>query len=334
LLATPLTSDWQRVFVDWLTNLPSMRTRRTYLAAWRDFTQFRGISPAQVSQTDVLAYRYHLDTALSPRTGERYSDNTINQRLCALSSFYRFAQARRLREDNPCDGIKRKPVSPYGKATWLDGEEEQDLRLLRMIDTESVQGLRDFAIMLLFLTTALRVEAVANLRVGSLRYQGKKVYMSYVNKGGEATEQALAPLAVAAIEDYLKSRGNGAKLPPDVPLFVPTERGQVAIGNLQHTDDQARAGAKPLSSRAINKLVRKYCDRAFGTGHGITPHSLRHTAAMNAILEGASVTEVSQLLKHKSIGVTTVYLHATAKEGDKVARRLGQRYERKMDLTG
>ena len=115
---------------------------------------------------------------------------------------------------------------------------------------------------------------------------------------------------------------------------MPTERGQVAIANLQHTDDQARAGEKPLSSRAINKLVKKYCDRAFGPGHGITPHSLRHTAAMNAILEGASVTEVSQLLKHKSIGVTTVYLHATAKEGDKVARRLGKRYERQMDRTG
>ena len=51
---------------------------------------------------------------------------------------------------------------------------------------------------------------------------------------------------------------------------------------------------------------------------------------MNAILEGASVTEVSQLLRHKSIGVTTIYLHATAKEGDRVSRKLGNRYAKRL----
>ena len=145
LISLPFSADWQRAFVDWLTNLASTRTRRTYLAAWRDFVQFRGVLPEHVTQTDILAYRHHLETSPSPHTGQSYSDSTINQRLCALSSFYKFTQVRNLRDDNPCDGIKRKPVSPYGKATWLDGEEEQDIRLLRMVDTESVQGLRDFA---------------------------------------------------------------------------------------------------------------------------------------------------------------------------------------------
>lgn len=331
LLPVLLAPDWQRAFLDWLTNLPSSRTRRTYLAAWRDFLRFRLLPPQQITQSDVLAYRHHLDTTPSPRTQQPFSDSTINQRLCALSSFYRFAQARGLRSDNPCEGVKRKPVSPYGKATWLDGEAEQDIRLLRTIDTTTLQGKRDYAILLLFLTTALRVEAVAGLRMGSLRYQGQKVFLSYLNKGGEQVEKLLEPLTAGAIEDYLEARTGGSDdLPDNAPLFVPTERGRQAIAHLAHTDDRARAGEKPLSSRAINKLVKKYCDRLFGEGHGITPHSLRHTAAMNAILEGASVTEVSQLLKHKSIGVTTVYLHATDKEGDKVSRKLGNRYARRL----
>jgi integrase/recombinase XerC len=331
-LPVHLTPDWQRAFIDWLTNLPSSRTRQTYLAAWRDFLRLRLTPPQDITQTDVLAYREYLDQHESPRTHQPYSDSTINQRLCALSSFFRFAQGRQLRPDNPCDGVRRKPVSPYGKATWLDGEAEQDIRLLRTVDTSTLQGKRDYAILLLFLTAALRVEAVASLSVGALRYQGQRVYIRYVNKGGESVEKALEPLTAAAIEDYLEARANGGELPAEAPLFAPTERGQRAIANLSHTDAQARAGEKPLSARAINKLVKKYCDRLFGEGHGITPHSLRHTAAMNAILEGASVTEVSQLLRHKSIGVTTVYLHATEKEGDKVSRRLGKRYAR--HLTG
>jgi integrase/recombinase XerC len=328
-----LPLDWQRAFVDWLTNLPSSRTRRTYLAAWRDFLTLRAVSPGRAAQSDILAYRQHLETVPSARTKQPCSDSTINQRLCALSSFYKFAQARGLRSDNPCEGVKRKPVSPYGRATWLDGEAEQDIRLLRTVDTTTLQGKRDYAVLLLFLTTAVRVEAVASLRVGSLRYQGQKVFLTYRNKGGESVEKTLEPLTVAAIEDYLEARLEDARqesFTDDAPLFVPTERGRQAISNLQHTDDQARAGEKPLSSRAINKLVKKYCDRLFGVGHGITPHSLRHTAAMNAILEGASVTEVSQLLTHKSIGVTTVYLHATDKEGDKVSRKLGKRYARHL----
>src|SRR5690606_19748579 len=132
------------------------------------------------TQSDVLAYRHHLDTTPSPRTQQPFSDSTINQRLCALSSFYKFAQARGLRSDNPCEGVKRKPVSPYGKATWLDGEAEQDIRLLRTIDTTTLQGKRDYAILLLFLTTALRVEAVAGLRIGALDRKSTRLNSSHV----------------------------------------------------------------------------------------------------------------------------------------------------------
>ena len=100
LLPVTLPPDWQHAFIDWLTNLPSSRTRRTYLMAWRDFLTRRSVSPARVTQSDVLAYRQQLDTTPSPRTRQPYSDNTINQRLCALSSFYKFAQARGLRSDS------------------------------------------------------------------------------------------------------------------------------------------------------------------------------------------------------------------------------------------
>jgi integrase/recombinase XerD len=348
LLPVLLAPDWQRAFLDWLTNLPSSRTRRTYLAAWRDFLRYRTVAPEHITPSDVLAYRQHLSTTPSPRTHQPYSPSTINQRLCALSSLFRYAQARGLRSDNPCEGVKRQPVAPYGKATWLDGEAEQDIRLLRMVDTTTLQGKRDFAILLLFLTTALRVDAVAHLRVGALRYQGQKVFLTYTNKGGESVAKALAPVTAAAIEAYLDARvqdrtdserpaapGDAVDdLPPEAPLFVPTARGRRAIAHLAHTDPVARAGDKPLSARAMAKLVKTYCDRAFGPGHGISPHSLRHTAAMNAILEGASVTEVSQLLTHKSLAVTTVYLHATAKDGDRVSRKLGKRYARHLSHEG
>ncbi len=324
-LETVITPVWQRAFVDWLTNLNSSRTRRAYHAAWLDFLRFRLLSLAAVTQSDVLAYRHHLETTESPHTHQPYSATTINQRLSALSSFYRFAHVRGLCDENPCAGIKRKPVSPYGKATWLDGEQQQDLRLLQAVDTSTLQGKRDFALLLLFLTTALRVESVARLHIGALRMQGEQAFLMATNKGGGEVEVPLVPLTTAAILDYLDTREDRS---PGAPLFVATERGRLAMTNLSHTGQTARDGQQTLTARAIRKLVKKYADKAFGPGHGISPHSLRHTAAMNAILEGASVTEVSRLLQHKSLGITTVYLHATDAAGTRAAQKLGKRYQR------
>lgn len=329
-LVVVLSTAWQQAAHDWLTNFASPGTRRAYRAAWVDFLRFIGVPPAAVTQSNVLAYRQHLEHSPSPRTGKPLSANTINQRLSALGSFYTFACARGLLAENPCEGVRRMPVNPYGRATWLDGELQQDLQLLETVDRDSLQGKRDYAILLLFLTTGVRVDAVANLRVDSLRFQGDNLYLTYINKGGESAEKQLEPVTAGAVLGYLEARG---ERPPEAPLFVATARGKRVMGHLPHLARRQGRGDTPLTARSIEKLVRKYADRAFGPGHGITPHSLRHTAAMNAILEGASVTEVSSLLQHKSIGITTIYLHATDKAGDRISRKLGQRYKQERGPT-
>jgi integrase/recombinase XerC len=318
-------TDWQQAAHDWLTNFASLRTQRAYRAAWIDFLGFVRKAPVGVTSSDVLAYRHHLEQTPSPRTGKSVVATTINQRLSALGSFYTFAISRGLLDKNPCEGVRHMPVSPYGKATWLDGEQEQDIQLLETVDRETIQGKRDYALLLIFLTTAVRVDAVANLRAGSLRFQGDNLYLRYTNKGGESAEKQLETITAGAILTYLDTRGD---LSPPSPLFVATARGKRVMTHLPHLKDEEGRAENPLTARTIEKLVKKYCDQAFGKGHGITPHSLRHTAAMNAIIEGASVIEVSSLLQHKSIGITTIYLHATDKAGDRISRKLGQRYNR------
>jgi integrase/recombinase XerD len=323
LLATHAASDWQQAAHDWLTNFASDRTQRAYRAAWVDFLRFIGKTPAAVTSSDVLAYRHHLEHTASPHTGRPLVASTINQRLSALGSFFTFAIARGLLDKNPCKEVRQLAVNPYGKATWLDGEQQQDVQLLETIDRDTIQGQRDYAILLIFLTTAVRVDAVAKLRVNSLRFQGENIYLTYTNKGGKVAEKQLEPITAGAVLEYLDTRG---ELPSDAALFVATARGRRVMNHLPHLATQEGRAQNPLTARTIEKLVKKYCDKAFGKGHGITPHSLRHTAAMNAIIEGASVIEVSSLLQHKSIGITTIYLHATDKAGDRISRKLGQRY--------
>jgi integrase/recombinase XerC len=310
--------DWKQSVNDWLTNLGSDRTRRAYREAWSAFIHYLKTSddpkssPAEVNQSDVIAYRSSLEA-------KTLTQSTINLHLSALSSFFNFAKSRGLREDNPVDGVTRKSVSPYGRATWLDPEKNEDIRLLEAIDQTTTKGKRDRAIVLLFLTRGLRVESVSRLKVSDLRRQGDAVFLTVTAKGNKTREVKLPTVTAEAIDDYLKTREGLTDLSP---VFVATEEGRQAarqMGRAINHDD-------PLTTRAIAYLLKSYCDKAFGRGHGIHPHSLRHTAAKIAEAEGHRMTEISDLLGHASLQVTTIYLHATSGAADKVAATIGRRY--------
>ena len=320
-------SDWETVAADWVKNLKSPRTREVYLDAWRGFLSFVGKPPAAVTHSDVTDFRVHLKTAVSPATGRPYSQSTINQRLSAISSFYREAVKRGLRLDNPADGVARESVTPYGKATFLSPEEGEDLAFVAAIDKTTDQGRRDFALFLLYLTGAFRVSEVASMRVGDLRRQGRRLFVTYTRKGGLVEAVQLADEAADALDDYLATRG---ELKPDSPLFVASEKGRKAAAAIGRYDLDVE---KPLTTRAIRYLVKTYATKALGESRGIRPHSLRHTAAQAADAEGASYTEISRLLRHANLSVTAVYLHATRRSDAKTAATLGRRYGSRPTLA-
>ena len=71
---------------------------------------------------------------------------------------------------------------------------------------------------------------------------------------------------------------------------------------------------QPLSARHIRRSVKKYADAAFGKGHGLHPHSLRHTAAMLAS-ETGTMRQVMNLLRHSGMRVTSIYLDHLLEQG-------------------
>lgn len=314
----PLT-DWSQAAHDWTSNLSSERTQAAYLEAWRAFLGFAEKTPGEVAQGDIIAFRRHLKTTTSPTTGRPYSQSTINQRLSAISSFFEFAKGRGLRTDNPAEGVNREAVKAYGKATWLSPKRNEDRLFLASIDTSTTQGKRDKAIMLLFLTQALRVAEVAGLKVGDLRKQGRAAFLTYKRKGGEVEEVPVAQEAAEAVAAYLATRSG---LTPTSPLFVATDKGRKAAAAIGRYGEEE----KPLTDRAIRYLVRTYANASLGSGHRIHPHSLRHTAAHAAQEEGRGFSDISRLLKHKSPVITTIYLQATTEGDEETAEVMGRRY--------
>lgn len=292
--------EWQGVANNWLINLNRMQTRITYSSILQDFANFVGKSADLVTSDDVFKFKLALEKYRT-KAGKPYSAATINLKLSAVGSFYSFAKAQGKIEDNPVSGVDRKPVKPYGKATKLNGDD--DKTFLKQINKSTLQGKRDYAIMLLFLTTGVRVDAIANATIGSLKRVGSELRFEFVNKGGTIENVPVTNKTLAAIEDYLSERGiDRFTCHSDTPLFVATPKGLKVSKHVKGNGE-----IQPLSARMIQKLVKKYADKAFGKNSNIHPHSLRHTVASNAS-ENEPINTVSKLLKHKNVRVTGIYL--------------------------
>ncbi len=303
-LSTDFSPQWQQAAYDWLENFRSERTRAAYRAAWRAFLEFAGQHPEDVTQTEVINYRNHLN-----ELGRAQA--TINQHLAAISSYYRLVIERGLRSDNPADGVKRLKNGGYN-ASWLTEAEQQ--QFIAAIPSDSIQGRRDRAMMLLFLTTGVRVSAIANLRYGDIQPNGDGTYFRYVNKGGKLEREYIAPPALAALNAYLADRD---ALQANDALFVATEAGRNTIAQ---TNAPGKTGGdakhdQPLAAHTIYRLVRKYAVAALGKERGlqIHPHSLRHSVA-SRLIQTKPLADVSSLLRHSSTRVTENYVHGVFRE--------------------
>jgi site-specific recombinase XerD len=178
---------------------------------------------------------------------------------------------------------RQRPPTPRGLSA-------DELRcLLAAIPAHKPSGLRDRAIVLTCVFTALRRREVMRLRAGDLTQDGA-VYYRVRTKGGLERHRELPRPAVVAIAQYLALSGRRLEeLPPAAALW-------------------------DISDMAFYANLRRYARKA-GLAH-VTPHVLRHAAAKLRRVTGASLEDVSALLGHRSIATTARYLARLEGEQD------------------
>ncbi len=184
----------------WLSNFTSQRTTEAYARVLNSFLKFVQKFPQDVSQQDVIDYRHHLDKDL------KRANTTINQHLYALRSFFNHLVKTGMMETSPADDVKAMKVTPYGKTKALDIKDDEHITLLKSIDTSVEMGARDYAIILLLLTTGLRVSAITNAQVKNIEQSGKRILLHYINKGGKEATKQLTTETVQALLHYLAMR--------------------------------------------------------------------------------------------------------------------------------
>jgi len=194
-----------------------------------------------------------------------------------MFGFYDFARRMGLMLGNPAAEVKR----PKQRQPLPRGLGPGEVRLLLAATPETPSGLRDRAIILTSVLTALRRSEVMGLRAGDLTCNGA-VYYRARTKGGIERRRELPAPAFVAITESLAAMGRSIEtLAPDERLF-------------------------PVSGAAFYANLGRYARRAGLTG--VTPHVLRHSAAKLRRDTGATLEQVSALLGHRNLATTATYL--------------------------
>jgi site-specific recombinase XerD len=224
--------------------------------------------------------------------GERgNSVRTRNSRLAAIHSMYRFAA---LSHPEHAALIQRVLAIPTKRGirtdvSFLDRNEID--ALLAAPDRTRWIGRRDHALLVTAVQTGLRVSELTGLCCGDVRLD-KGAHVRCLGKGRKERCTPLTTNTVAVLRVWLDERGGE---PPD-PLF-PTSRGRL------------------LSRDAIALLVTKYTNVAQEEcptlkKKSVSPHVLRHTAAMGLLHAGVDVTVIALWLGHESVETAQIYIHA------------------------
>jgi integrase/recombinase XerD len=272
----------------------SAHTIASYRDTWRlllaHINQQTGKLPAHLDLADLDAatiggFLHDLETVRGNSIATR------NTRLAAIHSLFRYAS---LHAPEHADLISRVLAIQTKRATttivtFLSPAELD--ALLAAPDPSTWHGRRDHALLVLAAQTGLRVAELTALTVGDL-HLGVGAHVYCHGKGRKDRCTPLTTHTTAVISRW-------------VTAYRPT-----------HTDPLfATRRGTPLSHDAVTRLVAKHAATAAGTcpslhDKHVTPHTLRHTAAMNLLHAGVDITVIALWLGHESPTTTRIYLHA------------------------
>lgn len=221
-----------------------------------------------------------------------------NVRLAAIHSFFKYIALQDPSHSAliqqvlaiPTKKFERKPID-FLTNTEIDA-------LLAAPDLNTWNGRRDRVLLLLTIQTGLRVSELIGLRCKDIMLDSG----AHVRCKGKGRKDRCTPLRkelVAALRSWLKERSGQ----PDDPLF-PNARG----GFL------SRDGVEYLLAKHV-AVARQKC-RSLQKKH-ISPHVLRHTAAMELLQHGVDRSVIALWLGHESLETTQVYLHANLEMKEK-----------------
>lgn len=286
---------WIKVFVDYLRferNL-SEKTIEAYQADLEAFKQFYKNLNSELSWKTIDSDIVRDWEVCMMDNGNTAS--SVNRRLSALRSFYRFLLRRKMVTVDPVhnlQGPKKEKSLPY----YIRESEMNKLLDGDGYFTDDFEGRRDRMIMLTFYSTGVRLSELTGLNLADVDLDQMQVKVT-----GKRNKQRIIPYGDEmgdAIRGYLEMR----------TLFL-EEKGQ---GEEKAFFVDTKNGNRILPAK-VQTLVKKYLSLVT-TQRKRSPHVLRHSFATSMLNHHADLQSVKELLGHESLSTTEIYTHTSFEE--------------------
>jgi site-specific recombinase XerD len=238
--------------------------------------------------------------------GNELSKTTQNYHLIALRSFLKYLAKRDIIALDSAKIELAKTVRP--KVTFLEAEEVE--RILASIETGTIVGLRDRAIIELLFSGGLRVSELVDLDRDHINLDRREFMVR--GKGQKDRPVFISEQAADWIGRYMAARKDNYK-----PLFIHFSGTQNDLDEGMYTR---------LTVRSVQRLVKRYAKLA-GITKDVTPHTLRHSFATDLLINGADIRSVQGLLGHANIATTQIYTHIT----DPQLKAVHEKFHRKSE---
>ena len=231
--------------------------------------------------------------------------STRNQRLAAIKTLFRFIAREhpdRMLQAQTIRSIANKKAETKPPES-LEGSEMH--ALFDSIDQSTPLGVRDDALLHIFYSTGARVSEITQVEIEDLQLD-ESGQVTLLGKGRKPRCTPLLPEAVKALKAYLDIR---QLQDPDEPRLFLNARG------------------KPLTRFGIRHILKKHGARAAEecpsiATKNITPHIMRHTAAMHLLRADADLTNVSHWLGHADLSTTNRYVETDMEMKRKMIEKL------------
>lgn len=298
--------DWHIVLAAFLKTLDSPATKREYRrdveTAMLVFSNLHSLSAVTLTQ-----YRDDCMTRLVDDATNQLSPASVVRHLAALRSFLRFARltGQLHLTDEVIRFTLKSPKALVIKPYQVLSEEEKT-RLIAAADGNH----RDRVLLSTVIATGLRASELCTLRVGDLVIDEDSDLLIHVRQG-KGRKDRIVPLAretAREVRSFLASR-------------------KLKLGRERDADEflfPSRQGTGRMTTARLRQLVAEYLHKAGLNDKVISPHSLRHSAAISWLRSGASVVAVQKLLGHASLSTTQKYVdHLGLRDLKKVVNRPG-----------
>lgn len=260
----------------------SDNTRQAYLRDFDTlctFLESQGINLADATiETLELFINDLADMGISPRSVARV--------ISGVKSVFRYLMLEHIVKSNPAL-LLETPKTGLHLPEVLSVEEIDSI--LEMIDTESITGLRNRAIIETLYGCGLRVSELCNLEISRIDFE--RHFLIVLGKG---SKQRLVPMSENAVEEITE--------------YMRLERPRLKIKPGEENILFLNVRGHRLTRQMIFMFLRQVAEAA-GIKKNISPHTLRHSFATHLLEGGANLRAIQQMLGHESIATTEIYLH-------------------------